>query len=302
MKVLIIGGTGFLGKTLALNLAKAGHTPMAVGRKYCDMMNYDKAKEFVSSQKPDHVVILAAYVGGIGKNLRNPALMFYNNMTIGLHAIHMCYELDVPSTYLGTCCSYPKHAELPFKEERIWEGYPEETNAPYGVVKRSMAVMADAYRRQYGYNCNYLIPANLYGPCDNFDLEDSHVIPAMIRKFHEAKVRGEKHVKLWGTGGPTREFLYVDDCADAIRLSIEHEITEPVNIGNGIEVSMGYLAARIAEIVDFDGVAEWDTSKPDGQPRRCLDVTKAESLFGFKAKTTLQEGLIKTYDWFRNSI
>jgi len=300
MKILILGGTGFLGNALSKNLTDHNHEVIAVG-KTCNLLKYDHAKDFVSNVNPDAVIILAAFVGGIGLNMRNPAVMFHDNMLIGLNAVHLCYELGIRAVYLGTCCAYPKGAPRPFKEENLWDGFPEETNAPYGVVKRSMGIMIDAYRAQYGYDCSYLIPANLYGPHDHFSLEDSHVIPALIRKFHDAKTNGNKVVTLWGDGSPTREFLYVSDCAEGIRLALEVNPSEPINIGNGIEVSIKDLSSLISGVVGFEGDIIWDTTQPNGQPRRYLDVTKAEKLLNFKAKVTLQEGIEKTYEWFRNS-
>jgi len=247
---------------------------------------------------------LAGRVGGIGANKRNPGVFFHDNMKMGMNVLEQARRIGVEKVLmLGTICSYPKFASVPFHESDLWNGYPEETNAPYGVAKRALTVMADAYRTQYGLNSICLLPVNLYGPRDNFDLETSHVIPAMIRKFLAAERHFEREVILWGDGSPTREFLYVDDCVEALVLAAQlYDETAPVNVGAGFEISIRDLAERIARMCGFTGIVRWDTSRPNGQPRRMLDTTQARDRFGFAAKVSLEEGLSRTIAWYKASI
>jgi GDP-L-fucose synthase len=253
-----------------------------------------------SEVRPQIVVHAAAVVGGIGANRENPGSFFYDNAVMGIHLIEACRRFEVEKTViLGTICAYPKFTPAPFREDDLWHGYPEETNAPYGIAKKALLVQCQAYRRQYGMNAIYLLPVNLYGPRDNFDLESSHVIPAMIRKCLEAVDRGDSEIRLWGDGSPTREFLYVEDAAEAIvRATALYDGAEPVNIGSGREIAMRDLAALIARLTGFSGRISWDRSRPNGQPRRVLDVTRAEREFGFRARTSLEDGLRRTIDWY----
>jgi GDP-L-fucose synthase len=252
--------------------------------------------------RPELVVHLAAEVGGIGANRANPGRYWYANLVMGAHVLEQSRVNGVPKVVLlGTICAYPKFAPVPFHEDDLWNGYPEETNAPYGVAKKALLVGAQSYREQYGTNAVYLLPVNLYGPRDNFDLETSHVIPALIRKMIEAQDRGEREIVLWGDGSPTREFLYVDDCAEGIVLAAErYDGSEPVNLGTGQEISIRELAELIGDLTGFHGEIVWDTSKPNGQPRRQLDVSRARELFGFEAHTTLRDGLQRTIEWYRS--
>jgi GDP-L-fucose synthase len=252
--------------------------------------------------RPDIVIHLAGVVGGIGINRTEPGRFFYDNLIMGIQTMHYAYLYGVEKfVAVGTICSYPKFTPVPFREENLWNGYPEETNAPYGLAKKMLLVQAEAYRQQYGFNAIYLLPVNLYGPRDNFDLETSHVIPALIRKFIEAwEHPNAPAVTVWGDGSPTREFLYVKDCAEAIVLATErYNKSDPVNIGAGFEISIKDLAHLIADLTDFKGDLVWDTSKPGGQPRRCLDTSRAEREFGWQAKTSLEEGLRQTIKWYR---
>lgn len=250
--------------------------------------------------RPDIILHLAAVVGGIGANQKNPGKYFYDNLMMGTQLMEQSRLFGIEKfVSIGTICSYPKHAPVPFREEDIWNGYPEETNAPYGLAKKMMLVQSQAYREQYGFNSIYLLPVNLYGPGDNFDLETSHVIPAIIRKCVDAIQRGEKKIVLWGSGNVTREFIYVEDAAEAIiAATMSYEQSDPVNIGSGHEISIKALAELIQEISGYEGSIEWDATRPDGQPRRLLDVTKAKELFGFEAQTSLMDGLHKTIAWY----
>ena len=303
-KVLITGGAGFLGSHLVEELQRRGlpkgniTTPRS---KEADLRVLDNCLDVCEGQ--DMVIHLAASVGGIGYNQENPATLFYDNAIMGVQLMEAARRQNVKKfVQLGTICSYPKFTPVPFKEENLWDGYPEETNAPYGLAKKMLLVQAQAYRQQYGFNAIYLLPVNLYGPRDNFDPRSSHVIPALIRKFVEAKERGEPSVTLWGTGKATREFLYVEDAARGIAMAAEHyNGAEPVNLGAGFEISIADLAAMIRDIVGFDGELVYDTSKPDGQPRRMLDTSRAEMEFGFKAGTDFQMGLERTIEWFTGS-
>ena len=261
----------------------------------------EDAQRLFADAKPELVFHLAAEVGGIGANRANPGRYWYANTAMGTNVLEQSRLAEVRKlVLLGTICSYPKFAPTPFKEDDLWDGYPEETNAPYGVAKKALLVGAQAYREQYGLNTVYLLPVNLYGPGDNFDLQSSHVIPALVRKMIEAQERGEGEVVLWGDGSPTREFLYVDDCAEGIFLASQrYEGSEPVNLGTGEEISIRELAELVAELTGFEGELAWDTSKPNGQPRRQLDVSRAEQLFGFRARTPLRAGIERTVSWYR---
>jgi GDP-L-fucose synthase len=301
-KVLVTGGYGFLGTHVVRRLRDAGYDVVASTHGNPDNYNLcwiNDIHAMLEAANPEIVVHLAARVGGIGANQANPATFFYDNLMMGVQLMHESYLRGVKKFLtLATICSYPKFTKVPFCETDLWNGYPEETNAPYGLAKKMLLVQAQAYRQQYGFNAVVLFPVNLYGPGDNFDLESSHVIPAMIRKFVEAKKRGDM-VELWGDGSPTREFLYVEDCAEAIAQALaKYDGAEPVNIGSGNEVSIRSLAGQIAALVGYKGGISWDHSKPNGQPRRCLDVSRARNMFGFEAKTELHDGLRKTLDWY----
>ena len=303
-KILLTGGSGFLGKFVSAELARKGYSNVIIPRsREYNLVDGGQIRALLSDAKPAVVIHLAATVGGIGANKDNPGKFFYENMMMGVQIIHESHLSGVKKfVAIGTVCAYPKFTPVPFKEDDIWNGYPEETNAPYGLAKKMLLVQSQAYRQQYGFNSIYLLPANLYGPGDNFDLHSSHVIPAMIRKFVEAKEKGEGEVALWGDGSPTREFLYVEDAARAIVLAMEkYDKAEPANIGNGSEVRMSDLASKIAKMTGFSGSISWDKSKPNGQPRRCLDVSRAKKEFGFVASTSLDAGLEKTIDWYVKS-
>jgi GDP-L-fucose synthase len=300
-QILVTGGSGFLGSAVVNNLRARGYQRIFVPRSTeYDLRDQQAAVRLYRDSRPDVVVHLAAVVGGIGANRANPGRFFYDNAVMGIQLMEYARRAGVKKfVALGTICAYPKFAPVPFKEEELWNGYPEETNAPYGLAKKMLLVQAQAYRAQYGFNAIYLLPVNLYGPGDNFDLDSSHVIPALIRKCVEAKERNEKEIVLWGDGSPTREFLYVEDAAEAIRLATErYDGGEPVNLGSGAEISIKDLAGMIMDEVGFHGAIIWDTTKPNGQPRRCLDVTRAEREFGFRAGFGLREGIAKTLDWF----
>lgn len=300
-RVVITGGAGFLGSYVVEKLRARGAAVFVVRHDEYDLREVDAIRAMYKTVRPEIVVHLAARVGGIGANRASPATFFYDNLMMGVQLLHEAHAHGVKKFVgLGTICSYPKFTKVPFNEHAIWDGYPEETNAPYGLAKKMLLVQAQAYRQQYGFNAITLFPVNLYGPRDNFDLETSHVIPAMIRKFIAARDHGAK-ATLWGDGTPTREFLYVEDCAEAIALATENfNGSEPVNIGSGQEISMKTLATEIAALVDYDGEIVWDKSKPNGQPRRCLDVTRARGLFGFEAKISLHDGLRKTVEWWQS--
>ena len=298
-RVLVTGGGGFVGSHLVERLEAAGHDVFAARRREYDLTAMEDATQLFEAAQPELVFHLAAEVGGIGANRANPGRYWYANVLMGAHVLEQSRLHDVGKVVIaGTVCAYPKHTPVPFREDELWEGYPEETNAPYGVAKKAVLVGAQAYREQYGLNAIYLLPANLYGPRDNFDLESSHVIPALIRKMLESR----DEVVLWGNGSPSREFLYVDDCVDGLLLAAErYDAGDPVNLGTGVETTIRELAETVADVTGFEGEIIWDTSMPNGQPRRSLDASRAAELFGFRASTPLRAGLERTVAWFRES-
>ena len=300
-RVLVTGGAGFLGSAVINQLSSSGYRNIIVPRsRNYDLREQAMVVKLYKDAKPDVVIHLAAVVGGIGANRANPGRFFYDNAVIGIQMMEYARRFEVEKfVAVGTICAYPKFAPIPFKEEDLWNGYPEETNAPYGLAKKMMLVQAQAYRAQYGFNAIYLLPVNLYGPGDNSDLDTSHVIPALIRKCVEAKENHDEKIVLWGDGSPTREFLYVEDAAEGIVMATEHyNGGEPVNLGTGDEISIRDLAHLIAKEVGFSGDIVWDTTKPNGQPRRCLDTSRAQRYFGFRARHGLREGIAKTIVWY----
>ncbi|MBD2105095.1 GDP-L-fucose synthase [Leptolyngbya sp. FACHB-261] len=301
-RILVTGGSGFLGRQVVAQLIAAGANPdkITVPRsRDVDLRERDACRRAAAGQ--DLIVHLAAHVGGIGLNREKPAELFYDNLMMGTQLIHEAYLADVEKfVCVGTICAYPKFTPVPFKEDDLWNGYPEETNAPYGVAKKALLVQLQAYRDQYGFNGIYLLPVNLYGPGDNFDPRSSHVIPALVRKVYEAKERKEQVLPVWGDGSPTREFLYVDDAARGIVMGAQHyDGSEPVNLGTGSEVPIRELVQQISELMEFQGEILWETDQPNGQPRRCLDTQRAQKLFGFQAQVGLTEGLRKTIHWYQ---
>lgn len=299
---MVTGGAGFLGSFVVEQLKAKGCRRVMVPRsKDYDLVQMEAVKQLYSDTKPDMIIHLAARVGGIGANQANPGRFFYDNLMMGAQLIEVGRQQGLKKfVATGTICAYPKFAPIPFKEDDIWNGYPEETNAPYGLAKKMMLAQSQAYRQQYGFNSIVLFPVNLYGPRDNFDLETSHVIPALIRKCASAKDDGRSSITLWGDGSPTREFLYVEDAAEGILLAAEQYNGDlPINLGTGEEVRIRDLATMIAAEVGFTGQIQWDSTKPNGQPRRCLDVNRAKQLFGFQARHRLRDGLKKTVQWFQ---
>jgi GDP-L-fucose synthase len=300
-RVCVTGGAGFLGSFVVKELRKRGAQEIFVPRiEEYDLVQLTEIRRMLSDARPNVVIHLAAMVGGIGANRDRPAEFFYNNLMMGIQLIHEAWRSGVEKfVAVGTICAYPKYTPIPFKEENLWDGYPEETNAPYGLAKKMLLVQSQAYRQQYGFNSIYPLPVNLYGPGDNFDLETSHVIPALIRKCQAAKDARAEQVVLWGNGTPTREFLYVEDAAEGLALATErYNGPEPFNLGSGQEISIKDLAETIARLVGYKGQIAWDTSKPNGQPRRALDTSRAEVLFGFRASTPFEEGLKRTVQWY----
>ncbi len=304
-RVVVTGGAGFLGSFVVEGLRARGCGEVFVPRsRDYDLREREAILRLYEEARPDLVIHLAGVVGGIEANRAHPGRFFYDNLIMGIQLMEYARRFGVPKfVAVGTICAYPKFTPVPFKEEDLWNGYPEETNAPYGLAKKMLLVQAQAYRQEYGYRAIYLLPVNLYGPRDNFDLETSHVIPALIRKCVEAGQRGEREVVVWGDGSPTREFLYVEDAAEGILLAAErYDDPEPVNLGSGVEVSIQELVEKIRDLTGFEGQIRWDTTKPNGQPRRCLDVTRARERFEFSARTSLDEGLRRTIQWYRERI
>jgi GDP-L-fucose synthase len=299
-RVLVTGGGGFLGSRLVARLEEDGHDVTAARRADYDLTSMDAAARMFAQSEPELVYHLAAEVGGIGANRANPGRYWFANLMMGAHVLEQARLHATPKLVIaGTVCAYPKLTPVPFREDDLWNGYPEETNAPYGVAKKAILVGAQAYREQYGTNAIFLLPTNLYGPGDNFDLETSHVIPALIRKMSESP----DEVVLWGDGSPTREYLYVDDCVEALVLAAaRYDGPEPVNLGTGVETSIRETAELVAAAIGFTGTITWDTSMPNGQPRRSLDASRARELFGWEARTSLHDGIARTVAWFRESV
>jgi GDP-L-fucose synthase len=301
-RVIVTGGSGFLGNHVAQELARRSVGETIVPRKKdYDLVEPGAARRLLADARPDVVIHLAARVGGIGANRENPGLFFYDNLMMGVQLIEECRRAGTSKIVtVGTICSYPKLTPVPFREDDLWSGYPEETNAPYGLAKKMLLVQGQAYRQQYGLNAVHLLPVNLYGPHDNFDPSSSHVIPALIRKIQEAQEAHRPAIEVWGTGAASREFLYVEDAAQGIVLATErYDGPEPVNIGAGFEIKIRDLVELIARLMGYGGEIRWDASKPDGQPRRCLDTSRAEQLFGFRARTRFEDGLRRTIEWYR---
>jgi GDP-L-fucose synthase len=299
-RVMVTGGAGFLGQHVVAKLDERGAKPIVIRSADYDLTTPDRVRAAIAEHEPKYIIHCAAVVGGIGANRAHPAKFFYDNAVMGIHLIHEAWQASVEKlVVVGTVCSYPKHTPVPFKEEDLWNGYPEETNAPYGLAKKMLLVQAQAYRQEYGFNCVYVIPTNLYGPGDSFDLETSHVIPAIIRKCLEGKAQGRDEVVLWGTGEPTREFLYVEDAAEGIVLSLErYESGDPLNLGANHEISIRELADLIAAATGFRGRFTWDTSKPDGQPRRAISGARAIMVLGWNPKTGIDQGIAATCRWY----
>lgn len=301
-KILVTGGAGFLGKQVVDQLCQAGaeRSKITIPRsRELDLRQLENCHKAVQQQ--DIVIHLAAHVGGIGLNREKPAELFYDNLMMGAQLIHAAYQAGVGKFIcVGTICAYPKFTPVPFKEDDLWAGYPEETNAPYGIAKKALLVQLQSYRQQYDFNGIYLLPVNLYGPEDNFDPSSSHVIPALIHKVHEAQQKGDKELPVWGDGSPTREFLYSTDAARGIVMATQdYDESEPVNLGTNHEIAIRDLVELICELMEFEGKIVWQTDKPNGQPRRCLDTNRAQEKFGFVAKTDFRQGLKNTIDWYR---
>ncbi len=304
-RIVVTGGAGFLGGPVCRKLDERGCRSVVVPRRSeYDLTREQDVRRLYEDTQPDVVLHLAAEVGGIGANMDNPGRFFYANLAMALHLIEHARINGIGMfVQVGSVCAYPKHTPVPFKEDDLWSGYPEETNAPYGVAKKAALVMLDGYRRQYGLNSAYILPVNLYGPGDNFDVRSSHVIPALIRRFIEAGEHGDQAVDCWGSGTISREFLYVDDAAEGvIRAAERMQEPVPINLGTGIEVRIKDLAELVARLSGFEGEIRWDTSKPDGQPRRCLDTSRAADLLGWKAEVDFEQGLQRTIDWYRSRL
>jgi len=303
-RVVVTGGTGFLGTFVVRELQQAGAITVPVGRRLHDLRERAEIARMLRENHPDIVVHLAAVVGGIGANREEPGRFFYENAIMGLQLLEECRLQKTPKVLVvGTACSYPRVTDVPFSEDDLWDGYPEATNAPYGLAKRMLLVQAQAYREQYGMNTIFLVPVNLYGPGDNFDLATSHVIPGMIRKFVEARCAHAPRVTLWGDGSPTREFLHVADAARACRLALQrYDDGLPVNIGSGHEITIRELAGLIAEAVGFSGTIDWDVNQPNGQPRRLLDGSRARAALGFAAEVPFDQGIAETVAWYESSV
>lgn len=303
-RILVTGGAGFLGRQVIDQLCQNGadRDKITVTRSHdCDLRVWENCQRAVDQQ--DIIIHLAAHVGGIGLNREKPGELFYDNLIMGTQLIHAAYQQGTEKfVCVGTICAYPKFTPVPFKEDDIWNGYPEETNAPYGIAKKALLVQLQSYRQQYGFNGIYLLPVNLYGPEDNFNPNSSHVIPALIRKVQEAQTRGEKQLPVWGDGSPTREFLYSTDAARGIVMGTQfYNDAEPVNLGTGYEISIKDLITLICELMEYDGEIVWETDKPNGQPRRCLDTERAKQAFGFTAEVEFRTGLKNTIDWWRKN-
>ena len=303
-RVCVTGGAGFLGSFVQETLRERGASEIFIPHiEDYDLTQIDDVRQMLDDSRPDIIIHLAALAGGIGANRERPAEFFYKNLMMGVPLVHEAWAHAIEKfVIIGTICAYPKFTPMPFKEENLWDGYPEETNAPYGLAKKMLLVQSQAYREQYGFNSIYLLPVNLYGPRDNFNLQTSHVIPALIRKMVEAQQGGNKTVTLWGDGTPTREFFYAGDAAMGIALAAErYNSSEPVNLGSGMEISIKDLAETIGRLTGFEGEIVWDTTKPNGQPRRALDVSRAREKFGFEAQMSFEEGLCRTIEWFREN-
>ena len=310
--ILVTGGAGYLGGRIVNHLASQGHRVSYTSqsrekhtgiRGRCFPYRLGSSADHLFEDNPSIVIHLAAHVGGIGLNREKPAELFYDNLMMGTQLIHAAWEAGIKKfVCVGTICAYPKFTPLPFKEDDLWNGYPEETNAPYGIAKKALLVQIQSYRQQYGFNGIYLLPVNLYGPEDNFDPRSSHVIPALIRKVHEAQQQGEKSLSVWGDGSPTREFLYSEDAARGIVMGTQfYNESDPVNLGTNYEIAILDLVTLICKLMDFEGEIVWETDKPNGQPRRCLDTERAKAAFGFKAQMPFEQGLKNTIDWYRQN-
>lgn len=304
-RILVTGGGGFLGYQVVQKLHNIGVDvdKIAIPRSHdCDLRVMENCQRAVEQQ--DVVIHLAAHVGGIGLNREKPAELFYDNLIMGTQLIHAAYQAGVKKfVCVGTICAYPKFTPVPFQEDDLWNGYPEETNAPYGIAKKALLVQLQAYRQQYGFDGIYLLPVNLYGPKDNFDPRSSHVIPALIHKVHEAQQRGDRQISVWGDGTPTREFLYSEDAAQGIVMGTQfYSNSEPVNLGTGSEISIKDLIILICELMEFDGEIVWEIDQPNGQPRRCLDTSRAQEAFGFTAQVGFRQGMARTIEWYRNQV
>jgi len=300
MKVLLTGGTGFLGQNLTSFLKERDYQVASIGSSFWDLRDQNTCHRLIDQSSPDVIIHAAGSVGGIGANQENPGKFMYENLIMGANMIEASRKCEVNKfILLGTVCAYPKHTPVPFTEAEIWDGYPEETNAPYGIAKKALMKLLETYHEQYNMNSVNLIPVNMYGPHDHFNLTSSHVIPALILKFYEAIKEGKREVSVWGTGKASREFLYAPDCCKAIELAIQKDVgPEPINIGTGKEITIMDLVTEIGEQMGYEGTITWESDKPDGQPRRCLEVTRAKERLGFEAKTDLQTGLKQTIEWF----